>query len=152
MVQEQVTPQQVEDAMKRMGETSAAEIVTKLMNQRPSFRARVKRKIALIEEELKGEGGVRVRHVQIEKAHGPFVPVVKWLLARSDREKLAAVAADMLIDSDVESSIEDQGYYDGNIGNELRWDWEEDISNLSGLQDHEDEMVHVFLMGVDAAR
>lgn len=42
--------QRAEEMMERMSEAAAVEIVTKMMNQRPGFRGKIKEKIALIEE------------------------------------------------------------------------------------------------------
>lgn len=91
-------------------------------------------------------------HLRADKVQGPLVPLVKWLLARSDEAKLAAVVAGILLDGDTENNIKNNGLYEGSIGNELRWDWEQEVADRVGTLDFDEQAVALFIMGINANR
>ena len=69
-------------------------------------------------------------HLTLDKAHGEFKHLVRWLQGRSNSEKLAAVALSTLRDGDTETSIRKLGLYDGEIGGDLDRDWTNDVSAM----------------------
>jgi hypothetical protein len=118
-------------------------------------KERVGNRTAIVEKAPKGKKEDEGPDVRIEKAHGSFVLVVQWLLARSDQEKLAAVAFRTLMDGDIQEAIEKSGTYDGQIGDDLYNDWEA-VSAFLGNEEGrrsvsaEDVAITSYLAGVKA--
>lgn len=67
--------------------------------------------------------------LQLSKAHGELRPLVRFLLGCTFREKLAAVAMDILCYGDIEAALGDGNLhlYNGEIGNDLTQDWRSDV-------------------------
>jgi len=73
------------------------------------------------------------RHCTEEKAGPELKAVVHWLLKRNHTEKLAAVLASQLIR--IEHIYQDEQFYQGDIGNDIDKDWENDIRVASGNEE-----------------
>jgi hypothetical protein len=67
----------------------------------------------------------------LDKAAPIFKPIVAWLLDRTPREKLAAIALVNLMLGDVQQNIKDTKRYAGQIGDDLRRDWRKDVVRIA---------------------
>jgi hypothetical protein len=92
-----------------------------------------------------------------ERASADFKLIADWLSKRDFKEKLAGVAAIILLNSDIEANIRESGGYDGDIGNALFTTWNDEIEaavgGLSGsaAADSETMAVASYLMGLQTA-
>jgi hypothetical protein len=92
--------------------------------------------------------------LSIDKAHGEFKRLVRWLQNRTDTEKLAAVAFLTCLNGDVEMSIRRRGLYDGEIGQELDRDWDETAAAMIDGESPDSELavIAAYVFGLQAAR
>jgi len=94
-------------------------------------------------------GDTPTRRLQIGKARADVSPLVKWLLQCSPREKLAAIIADALVGTDAEVAIQKTEGYDGDIGHDMRYDFEQDVIRM--IEDPDttpaDRAVAAWIMG-----
>ncbi len=85
--------------------------------------------------------------LRVEKASGPLVPLVRWLLGCSREQKVAAVLAGRLLDCDVAEAIRDAGLYDGQIGHAVSRSWTDEL--LGDLEQLNERELLAFVAGLD---
>jgi hypothetical protein len=86
--------------------------------------------------------------LRIEKAKDDAIPLVKWLLERDPATKLAAIVVDAIVGSDIEHALSRNGYA-GDIGHDLRADWEAEVVRMIDAPDTPpaDRAVAAWIMG-----
>jgi len=89
------------------------------------------------------------------KARGELVPLVRFLKCASFREKLIAVALEILCSGDVEISIaRDHGLYHGQIGTDLLADWTQEVFaaiGTEGAATPEERVLAAYVAGLSVA-
>ena len=94
--------------------------------------------------------------LHVGKAAGEFEMIVKWLQDRTIDEKLIGLAFSVLIDGDVQASIQRRGLYKGEIGQDLDNDWEDAITAIleteEGRRSVSPEILSIasYLLGISA--
>ena len=66
--------------------------------------------------------------MRVEKASSGMERVVAWLQRADPKMKLAACLCIDLLQH--ESNLQNKGYYDGDVGNDLLKDWSDDVGCL----------------------
>jgi hypothetical protein len=89
------------------------------------------------------------------KARGELVPLARFLKSASFREKLIAVALEILCSGDIEISIaRDHGLYHGQIGTDLLADWTKEVFaaiGTEGVATPEERVLAAYLAGLSVA-
>jgi hypothetical protein len=94
--------------------------------------------------------------LQLSKAKGELIPLVRFLKGCTFREKLAGVAMDLLGYSDISEALDPRegNVYDGNIGQDLQNDWEDEIFAAveKEIGTPEERVLAAYLAGLSNAR
>jgi len=92
--------------------------------------------------------------LSLDKSHGEFKRLVKWLLDRTPTEKLVGVAFSTLLNCDVEGSIKERKLYDGDVGDDVDRDYDDAVCRMvgKGTGDSEFDAIAAYLVGLSAAR
>jgi hypothetical protein len=94
--------------------------------------------------------------LQLNKACEELVPLVQFLTNCTFREKLVGVAMDLLSYNDVSDALgpKEGQVYDGDIGEDLRHDWEDEIFDAVGKEvgTPEERVLAAYLAGLSAVR
>jgi hypothetical protein len=89
------------------------------------------------------------------KARGELVPLVRFLKNASFREKLIAVALEILCSGDLEITIaRDHGLYHGQIGTDLLADWTKEVFaaiGTDGAATPEERVLAAYVAGLSVA-
>ncbi len=89
------------------------------------------------------------------KARGELVPLVRFLKNASFREKLIAVALEILCSGDLEITIaRDHGLYHGQIGTDLLADWTKEVFaaiGTEGAATAEERVLAAYVAGLSVA-
>jgi hypothetical protein len=105
------------------------------------------------QEEIVADGAVE--RFRPGKARGELMPLVRFLKCASFREKLIAVALEILCSGDVEISIaRDHGLYHGQIGTDLLADWTKEVFaaiGTEGAATPEERVLAAYVAGLSVA-
>jgi hypothetical protein len=89
------------------------------------------------------------------KARAELVPLVRFLKCASFREKLIAVALEILCSGDIEITIaRDHGLYHGQIGTDLLADWTKEVFgaiSTEGTATPEERVLAAYVAGLSVA-
>jgi len=133
----------LKDAAKNATDTELTEILLDVLEYRTVARRAI---TAHLVAQAEKEKPPRLR---VEKAQGQLVPVVRWLLARSRQEKLTAVVAEIFgAGGDRENELKRNMLYDGELGEDLRRDWQDEAAQwLESGEDFEERHIVAFALG-----
>ncbi len=158
---EPFTPTDPPARWKDLTEEQAAEVIIGgLLQKHPAILERIEKAASEARQRQSPDAEQPVseskERLQLSKAKGELIPLVRFLKGCTFREKLAGVAMDLLSYDDISRSLgpKEGRVYDGDIGNDLRNDWEQAIFDAveKEVGTPEERVLAAYLTGLSNAR
>ncbi len=100
--------------------------------------------------EVQAQGSVGTTTAfNVEKAHGSFLPVARWLDKLTPKERLCFRAGLVLHMGDTQDHLKANELYDGDVGTDLHNTFR--LEDLQDADDPETRAVTAYLAGLEAA-